>query len=86
MAANVTIDAYIARTVDHAVLARAYAAQRFLVVAAGAAGLPVAALLISHLGAAAALALAGAFITAAALVACCFQGTDRGTEPRHRGD
>jgi MFS transporter, DHA3 family, macrolide efflux protein len=66
--ANVTIDAYIARTVDHAVLARAYAAQRFLVVAAGAAGLPAAALLISDLGAGTAVALAGGFITYAAAV------------------
>ncbi len=36
--ANVTIDAYIARTVDQAMLARTYATQRFSVVAAGAAG------------------------------------------------
>jgi DHA3 family macrolide efflux protein-like MFS transporter len=67
--ANVTIDAYIARTVDEALLARAYATQRFLVVAAGAAGLPAAAILVRHLGPGPALALAGAFITCAAAAA-----------------
>jgi DHA3 family macrolide efflux protein-like MFS transporter len=65
--ANVTVDAYIARTVDQALLARVYATQRFLVVAAGAAGLPVAALFIRHLGAGAALTLAGTFVGCAAI-------------------
>jgi predicted MFS family arabinose efflux permease len=72
--ANVTVDAYIARTVDQALLARVYATQRFLVVAAGAAGLPVAALFIRHLGAGAALTLAGAFITCAAVAALIQRG------------
>jgi len=79
--ANVTVDAYIARTVDQALLARVYATQRFLVVAAGAAGLPVAALFIRHLGAGAALTLAGAFITCAAVAALI----RRGVTPRRPG-
>src|SRR6266498_1886349 len=69
--ANVTIDAYIARTVDQAMLARTYATQRFLVAAAGAAGLPAAALTISHLGTPITLAVAGGFITCAATLTAC---------------
>ncbi len=67
--ANVTVDAHIARSVDLALLARAYTAQRLVVVAATAAGLPAAAITVSRLGAPAALALAGAFITGAAALA-----------------
>ena len=67
--ANVTVDAYIARSVDLALLTRTYTAQRLVVVAAATAGLPAAAITVSHLGAAAALALAGAFITGAAALA-----------------
>jgi MFS family permease len=78
--ANVTIDAYIARTVDQAMLARTYATQRFLVVAAGAAGLPVAALLIGRIGAAAALAVAGGFMACAAAAALCLQARRTGAE------
>jgi MFS transporter, DHA3 family, macrolide efflux protein len=77
--ASVTIDAYIVRTLDHGVLARAYATQRFLVVAAGAAGLPAAALLMGQVGAAATLALAGGFMTAAAVAALCFQPRKAGS-------
>jgi hypothetical protein len=61
------------RTVDHAMLARTYATQRFVVVAAGVAGLPAAALLVSRLSAAPALAAAGGFITCAAAIALCLQ-------------
>jgi hypothetical protein len=67
--ASVTVDAYIARSVDPALLARTYAAQRLVVVAAATAGLPAAACTVSHLGAPAALALAGAFIMGAAAMA-----------------
>jgi DHA3 family macrolide efflux protein-like MFS transporter len=69
--ANVTIDAHIARAVDQTMLARTYATQRLLVVAAGAAGLPTAALTVSHLGTPAALATAGGFITCAATITAC---------------
>ena len=59
----------VARRARLALLARAYTAQRLVVVAATAAGLPAAAITVSRLGAPAALALAGAFITGAAALA-----------------
>jgi MFS transporter, DHA3 family, macrolide efflux protein len=64
--ANVTVNAAIAATVPGDLLARAYAAQRLAVVAAGTAGLPAAAALISRHGAATTLYLSAGFVTAAA--------------------
>jgi MFS transporter, DHA3 family, macrolide efflux protein len=66
--ANVTIDAHIAATVPHHLLARVYTAQRFLVVAASAIGLPAAAALTSR-GPGLALYVGGTVITAAAAIA-----------------
>jgi MFS family permease len=66
--ANVTVNAAIAASLPHDLLARAYAAQRFAVVAAGTAGLPAAAALISRLGATTALYVAAALIGAAAVL------------------
>jgi MFS transporter, DHA3 family, macrolide efflux protein len=67
--ANVTIDAHIAATIPHQLLARVFTAQRFLVVAASAIGLPVAASLTSHGSPALALFVGGIAITAAAVTA-----------------
>lgn len=64
--ANVTVDVHIAKTLPGHVLARAYAAQRFVVVAAGALGLPVVAILIHRIGANATIAVSGIVITAVA--------------------
>ncbi len=71
--ANVTIDVHIAKTLPEHLLARTYAAQRFVVVAAGAAGLPIAAILINHIGAAATIAVSGILITAVATAALLLQ-------------
>jgi MFS transporter, DHA3 family, macrolide efflux protein len=67
--ANVTIDAHIAATVPQHLLGRVFTAQRFLVVAASAIGLPGAAALVSHLGPGMALGIGGTAITGAALMA-----------------
>jgi DHA3 family macrolide efflux protein-like MFS transporter len=67
--ANVTVNAAVAASLPQDLLARAYAAQRIAVVAAGTAGLPVAAALISGYGPAATLYVAGSFILAAAALA-----------------
>ena len=64
-----TIDAHIATTVPHHLLARIYTAQRFLVVAASAIGLPAAAALISHGGPGLALYAEGVSIAALAVTA-----------------
>jgi hypothetical protein len=53
-------------------LARAYAAQRFAVVAAGTAGLPAAAAAVASLGAPTALYLAATLITSASTTALGF--------------
>jgi hypothetical protein len=71
--ANVTLDVHIAKTLPGHLLARTYAAQRFVVVAAGAVGLPVVAILINHIGATATIALSGIVITAVATVALVVQ-------------
>jgi DHA3 family macrolide efflux protein-like MFS transporter len=71
--ANVTVDVHIAKTLPGHLLARTYAAQRFVVVAAGAAGLPIAAVLINHIGAAATIAVSGILITAVASAALLLQ-------------
>ena len=62
--ANVSIDAHIATTVPHHLLARVYTAQRLLVVAASAIGLPAAATLVSHGGPSLALQAGGIGIAA----------------------
>ena len=71
--ANVTVDVHIAKTLPGHLLARTYAAQRFVVVAAGALGLPVVAILINHFGANVTIALSGIMITAVATVALLVQ-------------
>lgn len=71
--ANVTVDVHIAKTLPGHLLARTYAAQRFVVVAAGALGLPVVAILINRIGATATIALSGIVITAVATVALLVQ-------------
>lgn len=77
--ANVTIDAYIAQALPQHVLARTYAAQRSLVVAAGAAGLPAAAYLIAHGSTTTALTLAGSLMIVAAGGTLLFQHRGRRT-------
>jgi DHA3 family macrolide efflux protein-like MFS transporter len=67
--ANVTIDAHIAATVPQQLLARVFSAQRFLVVAASAIGLPAAAALVSNGGPGLALCIGGTVITTTALMA-----------------
>jgi MFS transporter, DHA3 family, macrolide efflux protein len=67
--ANVTVTAHIARSVPQQLLARVFTAQRVVVVAAGAVGLPVAGVLVASLGAGHALALAGATICLAGCLA-----------------
>ena len=71
--ANVTVDVHIAKTLPGHLLARAYAAQRFVVVASGALGLPVAAILINHIGASLTIAVSGVVITTVATVALFVQ-------------
>jgi predicted MFS family arabinose efflux permease len=71
--ANVTVDVHIAKTLPGHLLARTYAAQRFVVVAAGAVGLPIVAILINHIGASATIAASGIVITAVATVALLVQ-------------
>lgn len=67
--ANVTISAAIAATVPHELLARTYTTQRLAVAAAGTAGLPAAAALISTHQATTTLQIAAALIVAAASIA-----------------
>lgn len=64
--ANVTIDSHIASHLPQELLARAFAAQRFLIVGAGAAGLPLFGL-IAAASTTGALLIGGAMITAVAV-------------------
>jgi MFS transporter, DHA3 family, macrolide efflux protein len=81
--ANVTVDSHIAGTVPREVLARVYTAQRFLVVAASALGLPAAAELIDRGGPSFALYIGGTSIVLAALTALLRQSRQ---PPRRRDD
>lgn len=67
--ANVTIDTNIAVTVPQPLLARVYTAQRFLIVATSAIGLPGAAALIGHGGPSLALNVGGCAIAATGVIA-----------------
>ena len=67
--ANVTIDTNIALTVPQPLLARVYTAQRFLIVATSAIGLPGAAALIGHGGPSLALNVGGSAIAATGVIA-----------------
>lgn len=66
--ANVTIDSHIAAHLRPDLLARAFAAQRFLVVAAGTAGLPVFGLIAQTASTTTALLAAAAMITMTAII------------------
>lgn len=85
--ANVTVNRRIVSAIPHTLLARAYATQRLVVVAASVAGLPIIAALVNRAGASTAIGIAGAAIalTAGLATVAVFRRTTNPRESSKRG-